>query len=543
MAVLKKTTSILRKLKRDESGTAALSWALSLTAIIGAMGAAMDFAMLSSADSRAQTISDTTALAAAIYVKNHEIVPTDREKGLIGEYTAAELGYTFKNWVINEGTKKPKVNVSYDNVKREATVTVTGYTKPTLVQILGFDDLAFKAETVVKYYEKDIQDPASIVMVLDNSGSMAFDDLPIDDVTGLSPPSATRRMDGLQAASKSFMDILETAVGPQPQDGTVDLVLRTGMMAFDSGIVRTSPMNWGYIPDSEFDSMVPLAATNSAPPLSAANTWLNINEPPVHEANLPGKTPLKYIVLMTDGKNTVGTEEWVARSGTENWRRWVTGRETAEGLSEVEATDVEITPATCDNEIQGYNRQCAYNVFPDINWTWGPYESDPGPYTGTAWGYTYSCNSEPNYELVCHEATYETRYSGFEYAVGEDAPDNSGTWEEGEFDITSNIQTREECDELHAAGVEIFSVGFALVPGQFETNEWASRSGGYSPYPSDANYTPNIGVENANKAKAILQYCASKPENFITANNTASLQSAFDRIGNTIIKEIIRISS
>jgi len=110
--------------ERDESGTAALSWALSLTVIIGAMGAAMDFAMLSSADGRAQTIADTTALAAAIYVKNNEVVPTDRNKGLIGEYTAAELGYTFKNSVIKTGDKAPTVNVTYDNVKAP-TVNVT----------------------------------------------------------------------------------------------------------------------------------------------------------------------------------------------------------------------------------------------------------------------------------------------------------------------------------------------------------------------------------------------------------------------------------
>jgi len=85
-------------------------------------------------------------------------------------------------------------------------------------------------------------------------------------------------------------------------------------------------MNWGYIADSEFDAMEPLQATNSAPPLNVANTWLNVTEPPVHEANLPGKTPLKYLIMMTDGKNTVGTEEWVARAGTQNWRRWVTGQ-------------------------------------------------------------------------------------------------------------------------------------------------------------------------------------------------------------------------
>jgi len=518
------------------------------------MGAAMDFAMLSSADSRAQTISDTTALAAAIYVKNNEVVPTDREEGLIGEYTAAELGYNFKNWVIKDGEKAPKVNVTYDNVAREATVVVNGYTRPTLVQILGFDDLAFRAETVVKYYEKDIQDPASIVMVLDNSGSMHFDDIPVDPVTKISPVDGVQRMDALKEAAKSFMGILETAVGPQPTDGSVDLVLRTGMMAFDSAIVRTVPMNWGYVADSEFDAMVPLAATNSAPPLTTANTWLNVTEPPIHEANLPGKTPLKYVILMTDGKNTVGTEEWVARSGTTSWRRWVTGRETDTGLGQegLEAYQVQVRPEECTpgGPTGDYDYMCRWDDGYGNQWRRARYGYERATETFTWYRWTYTCNSQPVIgEEVCTPAEYETRYNGWEYDTGETAPDNSGDWQEGEFDITSNIQTREQCDELHAQGVEVFSVGFALTPGQFDVNAWPGRPSYGRYYPPDVDpftgevYSEGVGVENANKAEAILQYCASSPENFITANNTDTLKTAFDRIGNAIIKEIVRISS
>ena len=552
MSVLDKTTSILKKLKRDESGTAALSWALSLTAIIGAMGAAMDFAMLSSADARAQTISDTTALAAAIYVKNNEVVPTDREKGLVGMYSAAELGYSFKNWVIQNGEKAPTVNVTYDNVAREATVVVEGYTRPTLVQILGFDDLAFKAETVVKYYEKDIQDPASVVMVLDNSGSMHFDDIPVDSVTKASPVDGVRRMDGLKVAAKSFTDILESAVGPQPNDGSVDLVLRTGMMAFDSTIVRTVPMDWGYIPDSEFDAMTPLAATNSAPPLTVAKSWLTVTEPTIHEANLPGKTPLKYLILMTDGKNTVGAEQWVARSGTENWRRWVTDRTTSTGLGQqgLETYQVVVTPKQCGNEPTGdYDYMCSWDDGYGSEWRGARYGYERATQTFNWKKWTYTCHSEAVVEYQCTPEVTETRYRGWEYEASVDAPDNSGDWQEGEFDITSNIQTREECDQLHAAGVEVFSVGFALTPGQYDVNAWPGRPSYGRYYPPDVDpftgeiYTEAMGVENANKAEAILKYCASKPENFISAGDTATLQSAFDRIGNTIVKEIVRISS
>ena len=558
MAIVKKATNILKRLKRDESGMAAISWALSLTAIIGAMGAAMDFAMLSSADARSQTIADTTALSAAIHMKNFEQVPQDREKGLIGDYTANELGYDYRNWVI-DGADGVSVNVAYDNVKREATATVVGFTQPTLVQILGFGKLKFKAQTVVKYYEKDLQDPASIVMVLDNSGSMHFDDIPVDPITKELPDGATVRMDGLKTSAKNFMANLEAAVGPQTYGGAEPAVLRTGMMAFDSGIVRTVPMNWGYVADSHFDSMTPLAATNSAPPLTAAKTWLTVTEPPIHEANLPGKTPLKYIILMTDGKNTIGDEEWVAREGTQNWRAEVAVETTT---TETQMVEVTVTVPATEGETR---RRVVYAYMPNSQCRWDDgYRRRNYTYFGSWGSYrTYydtddrvTCNvtseGTPAYEtteMQEREVEVTTTTMEWQYREQEDEPTEPGDWEEGEFDITSNIQTREECDSLHAAGVEVFTVGFALTPGQFGVNNWPGNWAYPDHYPADVDpftgeaYTNEIGETNANQARAILQYCASKPENFITAADSTALDAAFDRIGNTIVKEIIRISS
>jgi len=548
MAVLKKTNSILKKFKSDESGIAAISWAVSLTAIIGAMGAAMDFAMLSSADQRSQTIADTTALAAAIYVKNNEQIPQDRTSGLIGEYTAQELGYDYRNWVI-DGAEGVSVNVSYDDVNREATVKVSGQTRPTLMQILGFDALNFNAETVVKYYEKDIQDPASVVLVLDNSGSMHFDDLPIDEF-GNAPLDAVPRIDALKTSAKTFMTMLDEAVGPQVAGGSQPRTLRTGMMAFDSNIIssRTIPMDWGVVTDSEINAMTPQGATNSAPPMTQAKTWLNVNEPPVHEAENPGKTPLKYIILMTDGKNTVGDEVWTARAGTQNFRRYVTGRDNPSGLtgdlpgSEPTASNTLVSAGECTGG--SWQAKCYRNG--NLKVTHGPYNYNPGTYYSTWYNRRGKarqviCYSDVLEDQTCTEDVYETTWSGYEYYVGETPPPGSG-WEEGEFDNESNIATRAECDSLHNAGVEIFSIGFALVPGQFKTNDW-STSSYWDIYPRDEDYSEAIGIENANRANGMLQYCASKPENFITANDSSALQTAFDRIGNTIIKEIIRISA
>ena len=56
-------------------------------------------------------------------------------------------------------------------------------------------------------------------------------------------------------------------------------------------------------------------------------------------------------------------------------------------------------------------------------------------------------------------------------------------------------------------------------------------------------YSHETAVKNANIAEGLLQYCANRDENFLSADDTTALEAAFEKIGNTIVKEIIRIDS
>ena len=549
MALFNKINHALTRYADDQRGAFSMMWAIGGAVLIGLMGAAVDFAIYYNTEGRAQTVADTVALAAAIYVRDNGEIPTNRDEGLLGDYTSGELGYEFRDWVI-DGSDGVSISVVYDTVNKQVTVNTEGSTQPFFMQVFGRTHLDFGAQSVAKFLETQPLDPASVVLVLDNSGSMFFDDNPID-ADGNTPDGTQRRIDGLISSANNFMDLLDEQVGDQ--DGSTDLprVLRTGMMAFSGDIIpaRTVSMNWGTIAESAISSMVPGGATNSAPPLTMADTWLTINEPPVHEAENPGKTPLKYLILMTDGRNTVGTEEWVQRDGTENWRRFVTGRPTSAGLTGERPSDpptsstVQTAPETCStNPIDRWTWQCHFSFSNGANLSriYGPYSSDPGNQSGSfnhATGpVTYNCNSRQSSEEVCTPAQFETTWSGYEYFEGETPPD--GTWEEGEPDITSNIETRAQCDSLHQDGVEVFSIAYALAEGDYRTNDWGIQNRNGNP---DA--TIPTTADNANDARAILQYCASSASNFITADNTEALEEAFERIGNAIVKEIIRIDS
>ena len=541
MALFNKINHALTRYADDQRGAFSMMWAISGAVLIGLMGAAVDFAIYYNTEGRAQSVADTVALAAAIYVRDNGEIPSNRNEGFIGDYTSGELGYEFRDWVI-DGSDGVSISVVYDTVNKQVTVNTEGSTQPFFMQVFGRTHLDFGAQSVAKFLETQPLDPASIALVLDNSGSMFFDDNPID-ANGNTPDGTQRRIDGLISSANNFMDLLDEQVGDQDGSTNLPRVLRTGMMAFSGDIIpaRTVSMNWGTIAESAISSMVPGGATNSAPPLTTADTWLNINEPPIHEAESPGKTPLKYLILMTDGRNTVGTEEWVQRDGTENWRRYVTDRPSSAGLTGENPNDpplsrtVEITPASTSTEGTGrFFAKCFRNN--RHRFSLGYYSSDPGDFPYTWGNRTYQCFGEEETQTIHTPAVTEQRWEGYEYFVGEFPPDSS--WEEGEPDITSNIETRAQCDSLHQDGVEVFSIAYALAEGDYRTNDWGIQNRNGNP---DA--TIPTTADNANDARAILQYCASSASNFITADNTEALEEAFERIGNTIVKEIIRIDS
>ena len=246
MEMADRLLSKLKSYNKNEDGAFSVMWGVSLLVMVGAVGMGVDYAVATSSFAKAQTLADTTALAAAINVRdNGGEIPTNQSEGLFGDYTAAQLGYKFSNSVIN-GAAGVSVNVSYDAVKREAHVTLNGATRPFFMQAFGYNDFKFDGASVVKFEEKQPLEPASVALILDNSGSMFFDDNPVDS-DGNRPPNTQRRIDGLISSANSFMDLLDEQVGPQDGSSNEPRVLRTGMMAFATGIIpaRTVSMNWG----------------------------------------------------------------------------------------------------------------------------------------------------------------------------------------------------------------------------------------------------------------------------------------------------------
>ena len=307
--------SLFKRFLKDESGNMALTFAISAVAVIGAMGAAMDFSTRSSAKLHSQGIADQIALAAAIHVKNNDFIPDSLETGYTeGTHSAASLGFEYKGWV-DGGAENVAVDIRYDDTEKEAVVTVSGATIPTFMQVLGQHDLSFSATSTVSYLEVDEAQPASIIMVMDNSGSMRWDDRLLN-ADGTRPANSRPRIDRLKTAVTNFRTRLKSRIGDQTTSEGVR-VLRTGLIPYNDQIITTLSANtdrvyWGFdgIDQAQVDAMQAQGGTNSNPPMHLAQQLLDMendeHEDEADRTNTDYREPLKFVVFMTDGQNTAG---------------------------------------------------------------------------------------------------------------------------------------------------------------------------------------------------------------------------------------------
>ena len=380
------------------------------------------------------------------------------------------------------------------------------------MQVFGNSSLTSQHQAVVNYEDPEIKNPASIVFVLDNSGSMWFDDLPIDNSTGSPPAEAVRRIAALSNSFNAFNQKFRD-LGADSQTGD-EKYLRTAMITYNSGTVYDPvlgqyedhgpagaikdqiDMAWSTIPEYTVADFYPFGGTNSAPAMQEA---LNImeNEDTAHEngSNL-GETPNKFVILMSDGQNTDSNPTWYADNTSNKWRR----------------------PET------GTYQECT-------NWEWVR--------RGRRWwrGY-WRCT---NYQTITYNTgNYEYWDSNIDGVLeGRTEPAGSG-WERGREESAGDNQTRQICDDLKDEDVEVYTIGFALIDGNFQTNDWSldpNVPGGGGPG------IVNVDPSTLERAMSVLQYCATSEEHFLLADDQIELELAFETIGNTILEDVIRVKS
>ncbi len=309
-----------RNILHNNAGGIAVTWAISMMAVIFAVGATYDMSQITKAKQRAQMVADSMALTASIAVDTNNASRYKANK----RYSYKELGepkadftrsikayveYDIVDDKDSSNTGKPKT----DKTRLLARATVEGTYKPAFMSAFGYEGIKFKASSDVAYASRE-GTPASIFFAVDNSGSMGWSDA-----------DGVQKLQGLETSLKSFMTTLE-AINTTDND-----VYRTALWPYsqdfygryryisDDGIItnKTVAPKWGPLSNGEITRMNTAGGTDSSGALRAAASAF-MTESALHKAKNKETEPLKFMVFMSDGANNPKQERVCATT-----RKWI----------------------------------------------------------------------------------------------------------------------------------------------------------------------------------------------------------------------------
>ena len=466
--------------------------ALVMTALLLGVGGAVDIAKLQSDKQYAQDYADSVGLSSAIFVSQNHRTPRNMAEGFMhGEAVSIDKAK-------DKGHKGSPmaVTVNYDlKVDEDVYVEVSGKTNTMIMHMFGFGNVDFTATSTTKFRSNVIR-PNSVALVLDNSGSMWFDDRPADcgkkdifckTTPFIRPANAKVRMDALKSAAKSFLaKMTDMNARYEKQYPTKARAVRTAMLAYNEQNIPTmeKPFHWGVIEDADINSMTPFGGTNSFPSMGKVLDWMK-NEDAIHMVENQEK-PIKYVIWLTDGMNTAGQEVWTPEEGTNYWRTQV--------------------------EVCNWNGCRLRYVYEE--------------------GRLFDSDGNEIDDFDGNGVDGEDNSGGIE--IESFPPNNEQSWQEGRLSYSSDHDTLEECVALKQNGVEIYAIGFALRAGVYYTNDWQYLSG--------ATETYKIPRHVKNNALHLMTQCATSADHVMMASNGEQLNRVFDRIGNKLAEESIRIA-
>ncbi|MEM7728359.1 MAG: vWA domain-containing protein [Pseudomonadota bacterium] len=520
--------SVLRRYETDERGNVAVMAGVAMSALLIGAVATVDFSMASNNQAESQNLADAMALAAAVKIGEQvktlghtkgKVKPTDMYvEGTV--YKAKDLGFDFHG--LSDGTDVD-ITFAYDLDNNEVRTVVRGQSQASFMSRMGIKSLAFSSESTAEIPTTELKHPASIALVIDNSNSMWSDEDPSapwdqahydtqynkfryqqkknhstsDMLARQAPTGLEKRPTGTQQRIVSLRDALtslNTTLSNAVADDPDQKYLRMGLIPFNHNFINSkkSNMGWGTIPAAKITGMSPSGETDTSKGMDKARSWL-WNEHNKYNSDI--RSGLKrYVILMTDGQNTKNRTIQINSPGSGKWR------------GQIE----EVTPGRWHTDRPCIRHETRYR-------TSGEGGSTP---------YQACVERGPGTKRWIPEKS-EWKWKTYRQAT---KPTEGRNWKEVDW----VDRTRHRCDEMRKKGWEVFTVGYALTPGIFQRN--------LPGRPPQEYWATN--QSEVDKAKDLLQYCATDKDNFLEAENAEQLKEAFEDIGASIANDsILRIKS
>lgn len=329
--------------KSNKQGSFAIMASVSALVLMLSLGVVVDVSSAHSSKAKVQSLSDSLGLQAAIFIRDNDEPPTAGSGGFVqGEK------YPIKD--VAHGMLDPKLSgyfeFNYDDENQRVEVEFVGEVETTFMSAFHKPSVGIKASSTVKYPTVK-QSAASVFLIVDNSGSMAWDDkVASSRSTSQRPAGAKRRIEGLKETAIRFNVQLEENVNSAATN-TSERYLRTGLIPYSSSVItsKVSEPDWGVLEPNKITQMIASGGTDSRAPMDMALDWME-EEDGIHLAESGTTDAKKYVVFMTDGSNN---EEWVCdwrdQSNTRLWRtyngykytyrwsRWSPGGSWTEGVA------------------------------------------------------------------------------------------------------------------------------------------------------------------------------------------------------------------
>ena len=333
MAHLDRAQATLRRFAANQKGTTAILFALSVVPLLLAGGAAIDYLRYSQTQTRMQAALDTGALAVAAAANL-----TNSERILAGEKT-------FERNILEIGLGSDEVEMDFKLAGKKVTAEATYKLPAGLMQLAGYTHMNVEVETEINIPDSK---KAEIALVLDYSGSMeeesggqvkyiAMKDAAKKLITDLEASNPSKVKFGLVPFSHHVYVTLpkQFVVG---QSGTGDWTGCTQDRKYPHNVKDTPPAadnatKWGhafasahasqgcdfYAPNdlkvapltdnfsglrTQLDAMKPYAWTHIALGAEFGYHLLSPDAPFTEGAPYNNSSTEKFLVILTDGKQT-----------------------------------------------------------------------------------------------------------------------------------------------------------------------------------------------------------------------------------------------
>lgn len=306
--------NIVTQYRQETKASIATIFGVTAPILLLGVGVAFDTNQITNMKGQSQLMADVIGLNASIYVKNNEGPPTNNDQGFLHNqwYNASDVDLDFGQGKGDTNTTRFKI--TYDDVNEKAVVTVESTMEPIFMSGFGTSEVNFTTLSTVNYAKKERSNPASIFFVVDNSGSMAFDDMPLENFWSSSPVGAKPRITGMKTALKEFSQHLSKIIVGDDTDSDKQY-LRMGLTAYNTNIInaRTITPKWGTVSEHQIDKMEADGGTVPTAALAKVQSWMS-GEDKKHEAKNGNDDPLKYVILMADGANSYANSDAQALS-------------------------------------------------------------------------------------------------------------------------------------------------------------------------------------------------------------------------------------